>query len=125
MIQDNLRPVIAPYDKDEYVLEQGFKFVDERLKLHITIPAGFKFDGASIPRAMWTTTGSPFMPTYLGPALIHDVLYGNHMDDNREVSRKEADIIFKKLLRRNGVSKYQTWKMFRAVRMFGGKPWKK
>lgn len=26
----------------------------------ITVPAGFRTDGASIPRALWSTVGNPF-----------------------------------------------------------------
>ena len=125
MIQDNLKPKIKPYDKDEYILTQDFKFVDKGLKLHLTVKAGTKFDGASIPRFLWSTTGSPFMPQYVGPALVHDIVYRRKMDDHRDVSRKEADLIFKVLLKRNYVNAYQSNKMHLAVRSFGWKYWSK
>lgn len=41
----------------------------------ITIPAGFKYDGASVPRVFWSVTG--FLPDGLGraAALVHDFIY--------------------------------------------------
>ncbi len=85
----------------------------------IRVPAGFIFDGASIPRAAWTFLGyTPFHPCVILAALIHDWLYLNH-----QVSREDADIIFKMLLLRNGVTPDAAQKMYLAVRLAGGFFW--
>lgn len=44
----------------------------------LTADPGFKSDGASIPRALWTVVGSPFTGTYLGAAIVHDVGCDTH-----------------------------------------------
>ena len=110
-------PVIMPHDKDEYQVKESFFYMDENFE--VWVPYGTIFDGASIPRILWTTTGSPFLPQFVGPALIHDYLYVKCKDQNKRVTKKQADKLFHKLLRENGVGRYQAWKMHRAVRMFG------
>lgn len=37
-----------------------------------TVPAGFRFDGASVPRPLWWLVGHPFTPRYWYPAALHD-----------------------------------------------------
>jgi hypothetical protein len=44
----------------------------------LTADSGFKTDGASIPRALWTFVGSPFTGKYVGAAVIHDVGCDTH-----------------------------------------------
>ena len=83
------------------------------------IPRFFTWNGASIPRAFWTTTGSPFMPQFERASIIHDWFYSNH-----KTSRKKADEIFLDILEEDGVGWYTRHKMYRAVRMFGGKAWR-
>ena len=87
--------------------------VGERL---YRIPQGFVWDGASIPRLFWSTTYSPYHPKVLRPGLVHDYLYRHKL-----LHRKNADKLFKDLLKKNGVSLYQRNKIYYAVRMFGGK----
>jgi len=40
----------------------------------ITVPAGFDFDGASIPRVLWALVGSPYTGDYRDGAVVHDWL---------------------------------------------------
>jgi len=104
-------------------------------KRTIRIPKGFKSDGASIPRLFWTSTYGPFNPLIIVPALVHDYGYMWHHFEIKtavepgirrySVNRKEVDEIFLGLLRDAGVSHYQRYKMYWAVRMFGGFVWKK
>ena len=91
------------------------------LDLEFTIKKGFMWDGASIPRAFWITTGSSFMPKYRAAACVHDFLYRTGI-----VSRKTADKIFYIMLKsRKDVGRYTAWKMHRGVRAGGWVSWKR
>lgn len=52
---------------------------------------GFWWDGASIPRALWSVVGDPWDEDITPGALIHDILYGSHWFSQR----KADDILFK------------------------------
>ena len=98
-----LTPIIA--DLDGYPL--------------ITVPAGFETDGASVPRLFWPIC--PKFSNYTNAAVVHDYLYFHravpgHFD---EYDRADADRIFLELMRELGVSRWQRWAMYSAVRMFG------
>jgi len=80
----------------------------------IHIPAGFIFDGASLPKPVWSIVGSP-VGIYLFAALVHDMLYCS-----RALNRHEADHIFYDLLLRLGVPKIKASIFFNSVRLFGG-----
>ena len=83
-----------------------------------TIPKGYCYDGASIPRMFWRLIGSNTDNEFLIPALIHDVLCENHnyVDNDREFSTKVFDALlqvsdvgkFKRFLMRNSVNIFQT-----------------
>lgn len=85
----------------------------------LDIPFGFKTDGASIPRFAWITTGTPFAPEHIRAAVIHDWLY-----QSGTTNRSRADWYFWMLLRADGVSAYQAWKMYWALRLFGWLAWR-
>jgi uncharacterized protein DUF1353 len=58
-------------------LRENFSFVET--PNHIwTAPAGFVFDGTTIPRALWTVFGDPFIGDYRRAAVIHDLLCTPH-----------------------------------------------
>jgi len=61
---------------DMYEVSETFYFrVQEPDRLrHLVLPAGFKTDGASIHRFLWTILGSPFNPKVIKAATIHDFL---------------------------------------------------
>lgn len=100
----------------EYELVQDFEIMyrDET----ITVPKYFSYDGASIPAVAWQATYSPFDPVVMGPALVHDWLYSNH-----QVSRSDADKLFRKLLESNRVPKPKVRAMYYAVDLAGGAYW--
>lgn len=85
-----------------------------------TVPKGFIWDGASIPRIAWRVIGHPFMQEFRAPTLLHDMLY-----DTALLSRKDADLAMKELLIANGVSKARASAMYAAVRTGGLVPWNK
>jgi hypothetical protein len=75
------------------------------------IPAGYIFDGASIPRIFWTLIGSPFQPDFWAAALAHDWLYLTHL-----VGRKIADDVIYQILRQSGVNTFKAHVIWAAVR---------
>jgi hypothetical protein len=84
----------------------------------IRIPAGFVFDGASIPFFAWILTYTPHHPVVMLAAMVHDYLYLTHF-----VSREQADMIFKSLLLKNYCSPEKAALMHRCVRLGGGMFW--
>jgi hypothetical protein len=90
----------------------------------ITVPRHFLTDGASIPRAFWSIAG-PF-GKYFGAALVHDYLYSKDAAKAYpHITRKIADEIFLEGMFNLGVPWYQRNPMHRAVRMFGGRSYRK
>ena len=87
-----------------------YKLIESVIIEGIKIPAGFTWNGASIPRALWPVIGSPFEPRLQAPAMVHD--YCCHSGFNR----KKADKVFRKLLIANGVSKVRANIMYAGVR---------
>jgi len=125
-IHSKLKPFIQPYDDNEYQLMLPFNYICPKYGIEVRIPELFIFDGASIPRLFWTTTGSPFSPQYMGPALIHDYLYTTAKEHyGSPVTREKADKIFEYALGLNNVSDYQKFKMYRSLRILGWIAWNK
>jgi hypothetical protein len=54
-------------------LRENFGFAESPELIWIA-PAGFIFDGATIPRAFWTVFGDPFIGDYRRAAVIHDLI---------------------------------------------------
>jgi hypothetical protein len=79
------------------------------------IPAGFDWDGATIPRPFWSIIGGPWHPQVMRASLIHDWLYWTRLCD-----RKTADKILRDCLREDGCTWAKASAMYRAVRIFGG-----
>jgi hypothetical protein len=86
----------------------------EREKTYkFTIPKGYTWDGASIPRIFWRLIGAKTDSAFLIPSMIHDVLCENHNYVNDD--RYFADRVFEKLLKVSGVSSFNRWLMFHSV----------
>ena len=83
----------------------------------VYVKAGFKWNGASIPRVLWSTVGSPFQPKFMAPSMVHDYLYS--IGDKSGLNRRQADKLFKKLLLANGVEESLAETMYSAVRVGG------
>ena len=77
---------------------------------------GFDFDGASIPKWLWSIIGSPFTGNYVRAALFHDGLYACCTLD-----RKLSDEIFLDLMKEDGVGYFKRYSMYLAVRAFGSR----
>ena len=55
------------------MLVRKFAFIDSNGNTWVA-PKGFVFDGTTIPRALWTVFGDPFIGDYRRAAVIHDLL---------------------------------------------------
>jgi len=87
----------------------------------ICVPAGYRYDGASIPRFAWSLIGlSPFGPI-IGPATIHDWCYcnGGWVDEDTHLPKVIADKVFLALMLRAGIVRHRAWIAYWAVRLFG------
>jgi len=119
------RPVITEHyvngewDGVTWELSQDWTctFENDRVKLTITIKAGFTTDGGSIPKIFQNIISS--LGIYLLAFLVHDALYASEA-----VSRSEADWILLELLQALGASWIRRNEIWSAVRIGGGAVWK-
>ena len=93
--------------------------VVESLGYNITVKKGFDFDGASIPKWLWSIYGAPLNGNYVVASLIHDGLYAS-----QKVSKRISDKIFLDVMKQSNVGYIKRTSMYLAVTMFGGKDWK-
>lgn len=80
------------------------------------IPAGFVFDGASVPRWLWWLIGHPLTPRFWRATARHDWHYRT-----QDASRHLADLWMRWDLLADGAGHTRAWAMFYAVRLFGGR----
>lgn len=85
----------------------------------IQVNPGFDFDGASIPRALWSVVGSPMTDGYQRAGCLHDALYASEY-----FPREVCDMLFLKAMESDGVGYLKRRAMYRAVRAFGWTVWK-
>ena len=91
---------------------------------NFSIPKGYRWDGATIPRMFWRLVGAKTDPRFLIPSMVHDVLCENKNYVNGD--RYLADKVFERLLFVAGVPAFTRWLMFHSVdnfQKFNG--WKK
>lgn len=94
-----------------------YQYADGRT---VTMPAGFMTDGASIPRILWSSVGSPFNGTYREPAFLHDYLYQTGYCRGRA----DADSTFLNAMKEHGVGFVKRWTIYTGVRAWGWVAWK-
>lgn len=110
-----------------WVLEVGYTYEDEDGEHLIWIPRGFVFDLASVPRLVWPLI-APFELSIAAP-LVHDWLYryagsmpaGGHA--LRAYTRRDADLLFRRIMERERVPGWRRVLAYAAVRAFGGFAW--
>jgi len=78
----------------------------------ITVQKGFIYDGASIPRSLWSVVGCPM--DYAYESCLHDALYASKI-----FNRKECDKYLYKAMKARGVSLITAKEIYLGVR-FGG-----
>jgi hypothetical protein len=84
----------------------------------IVVPEGFETDFASVPKTFWGLF--PPIGKHNPAALVHDYLY-----DNRIGTRRNADMIFLRLMLQYGVDPFRSLLMYGAVRIFGKRWWRR
>lgn len=113
-------------DGNRWRLEADYIYRDPSQR--IQVPEGFTFDLASVPRLLWPVI-APFELSIAAP-LLHDVLYRHGgalpalwVRPRRTWARKEADVLFREIMEREGVSWWRRWSAYLAVRGFGSGSW--
>lgn len=107
--------IFCAYDTDDFknwILTRQFK------RDGITIPKGFVWDGASVPRWFWSIV--PRWGRFSSAALIHDYLYatgGKHKD--LMMTRDEVDNLFYRHMIEDGTAKWRAWIIWFSVHLFG------
>lgn len=86
----------------------------------VRIHQGFRFDLASIPRPLWPLI-APFELSIEAP-LLHDYLYFHR--GLGQFTRGQADRMFLKVMKDEGIWAWRRWPAYVAVRLFGGFAWK-
>ena len=82
-------------------------------KKNFIIPAGFIYDGSSIPRIFWSILGAA-PGRFLEASCVHDYLYRTGC-----VPKETADIIFRNYLELTQCSENRATIMYYAVMLFG------
>jgi hypothetical protein len=139
--QPHLTPVADSGD-DRYEVAAAFSWAwyAEGASWRITVPQGFRCDGASVPWIGTVLTGIGRDGLHRAAALIHDFLYryagklphgsfckntGNGWQPCPVAwTRKQSDQLFANMLAAYGVSKLRRRTMYLAVRAAGWRSWK-
>lgn len=95
---------VALFDKKK---SKSYKF---------TVPKGYCYDGASIPRLFWRVVGSNTDNKFLIAALVHDVLCEHH--DYVNYDRAFSTNVFNALLKVSDVNPCQRFLMKNSVGAF-------
>ncbi len=97
-------------DRDMRVLD-AFWYVDPAGR-RWDVPPGTVINGASIPRTLWSSVGSPYTGDYRRAALVHDAAVGKE-----GVPRPEADTMFYFACLCGGCSVLQAKLLYAGVRL--------
>lgn len=105
-------PVIIDHTdpRNPFVLSEEVRYRGPLI--NVTVPKGFRHDGASIPRPLWSLM--PRVGRWSRAALIHDYLYANAIG-----TKEIADAVFFDILKFDRVPSIVSWIMWRAVSLFG------
>ena len=105
-------PLIVHFiDGRMWELVRSFEYIRDNGEV-ITVPAGFMFDFASIPRIFWSVIGSPTGP-YGPAAVIHDFLCVK-----KPYPYPEIDYIFYEAMKNLDVPYLKRTVMYYAVCLF-------
>lgn len=99
----------------EWILIAPLKWARSGVKL--TVPAGFITDLASLPRLVRPVLDRNGLSRR--PAVLHDWLYCS-----KQGSRADADRLFRKALKAEGMGRLARWSMYIGVRAGGWIYWK-
>ena len=140
------QPDIRPISDKLYILAQdySYEYMVNQTKLRINAFKNYIYDGASVPRIVWTISGLTPDGLIRAAALIHDLLYDykgilpkgqlqrfdkttvesdQWVDIQYKFSRKEADKMFARIMREAGIERKYRRRAYLAVRTFGKLYW--
>ena len=86
--------------------------------LYLDVKAGFRFDGASIPRILWRVCGHPLEAPRIAAALAHDWIYSCKC-----LSRADADLIYLTICAWVGIPAFCRTVEYSALRLCGWLAW--
>jgi hypothetical protein len=102
---------VSRVDADTWELVDELVYQGRRERF--VVPAGFRTDFASVPRVVtWLV---PRFGAYTLAAILHDWLCSEGIRSG-EVTSREADGIFRRVMRESGVSVLRRWLMWAGVR---------
>ena len=135
-------PVILPNGREGYILAQDYSYewTFKGNLYKIVVPKGFMYDGASVPRAVWTLSGITPDGLIRAAATVHDELYdcrgripdgmlfvrqgGEWLEIKGSVwPRVECDNLFYRILIDSGYPDTKAYAAYLAVRAFGFTGW--
>jgi len=90
------------------------QLIYENDKYIFIIHKGFTFDGASIPRPLWSVYGCPFGGLYTLASCLHDALYSTHL-----FNKSASDRLFYEAMIASAVDRKIAIQMYLGVRTFG------
>ena len=108
---------VKEINKKPFICNEEFRVIlqdkIEQEAYEFYIPAGYIWDGATIPRIFWRLIGSKSDNRFLVPSLVHDVLCENH--DYIDSDRYFSTIIFERLLYVSKDNPVSRWMMKHSV----------
>lgn len=114
-------PAYRGIEGNFHVLTEDFYIegvLDDGRVFEVTIKAGFIFDGASVPRALWRVCGHPMSVPRVVAALVHDWLYSAHVCE-----REDADEVYYTLCRMVDINWFDSQVQFWTLRACGWAAW--
>ena len=129
-------PPLRKNVKEVAITTEVAELYDPVTDCYIQGEPGYVFDGASIPKWLWSLFTSSF-GMFLLWSLFHDIPYllkGSKLNASevdhvitlsRELTRKQTDDIFRRGLRQDLVPDWKVKAAYLAVRIFGGRLWRK
>jgi hypothetical protein len=138
------QPDVRPVGEVRYRLHDDYTYNwdDNGACFRIQIPRGFVYDGASVPRVLWSVTGLRPDGLIRAAALVHDYFYrwdgvvpfgsyqvmlldGRWVSVDTPMTRSNADKLFKRMMADAGISPHLVWMAWSGVRMGGWISWGK
>lgn len=119
------RSCMDVWGSTDWVLLEPLRYYSAIADTEIVVPAGFVNDLASIPRFFRRVI--PVNGRHRYAAIVHDWLYANALGGRSQhwMDRELADDIFLEAMHVLGVPNWKRAAMHRAVRVGGGRYWKR
>lgn len=112
--------IVRSIPNGHWILQQDLIYWDSHYGC-VKAKKGFTTDLASIPKFIRNIV-DPSAPYIKEPSVIHDWIYSGN--EYKRFNRKDADKIFYRGMRSNGISWIKAQAMYWCVRCFGRSSWK-